>query len=369
MHRVLRRTVMAAVTVAVAAIGLPAAPAVAAPPPLPVVAASSPAIQMFPNRPDGSGSAQSLAVVRTIDDRLFYSRGYSFSTTDWQTLGVGWHEVPGGGRTRFSPTLRYYPATGNIVLAAVGLNGAGIWIQNFNPTTMTWQSSWAVIPTGGVFIDQPELVPVVNALDVYGITGDRRIWRQRYDPAANSWLAAWVQVPGPGVPSASRPTAAWSATGGTLGHTVMVVSGNNGHLYTSTGPETGTGPSWGPWTEIPGSGLTVLQPTVTVYQRGFSTTVILMVRGANDGLAYQTRIDGVWAPGWKYLTFPGSTGWSPALSNVTGAGKYRTQVAVLETNYAVAWQTLEPSIDGRTLDPADGTTYKPGWWRVPGSLV
>lgn len=255
-------------------------------------AAAAPAVTQYGN------TALDFVVVRTGDNRLFWNSG-AFRTNPstgavYPHWDAGWMEIPGSGRGRYAPAVTVL--NDRIYVAVVGSDGGSVWTQSYRWTGTDsigdhrWEAGWNRLPDSGQFSAGPAIASHAGGLMVLIPDASREI-RWQFWHAASGWSGSWERtVPGGfrtdvavGAASASQVV---NAAGG-LDHLLYVVArGGDGRIYYNSGVLG----FWGDtWREIPGGGRTNHAPAVASTAPTATTNgnLVVMVRGTDDGIAYQ----------------------------------------------------------------------------------
>lgn len=103
--------------------------------------------------------------------------------------------------------MAYNPKTGNMWIAAKGVNGNSIWVGTFNGKI--FNNDWRSIP--GATPSTPVLVynPVSEKMMIVVRGMDNGIWIASFDALSGSFNNDWSRIPGA---TASAPAAVWDDT-------------------------------------------------------------------------------------------------------------------------------------------------------------
>ncbi|MFF5176291.1 hypothetical protein ACFY3U_27220 [Micromonospora sp. NPDC000089] len=356
----------------------------------PVSAAESAALEYIP-APIASAPAVGIAdaaqnqlqVVRTADNRIFYS----ISNPGYPNANLGWSEIPGGGRTEYELSVYSQKEAKKTYVAATGLGGQGIWLQELNWNTGSWKATWT--NHGGAFESPPEIA--VNSENRMVLLGSAK-----YDE-----YKVYYQLWYTGQPVNTSDWHAWKTPLGTTkkvaarwwGHDYVLVAavGSDRKIYNaSSQPTPGTNllkdDSW--WFEVPGGGLTDYGLSMTDWSADgdpYADTFWLAARGTADGFFYQTYQAGCWSgddycsgTGWKQFPVQGGSPYGPSVYTLgTTTGFAGPVLAVTEQKAfggGIAYQCTRPDVPNppgpRSLSKlkACPAPPAPGWNRVKGSI-
>ncbi|MFG1661464.1 hypothetical protein ACGFIY_33840, partial [Micromonospora chersina] len=290
----------------------------------------------------------------------------------------GWAEIPGNGRTPYEVAIHHSALARRTFVAAVGLGGAGMWVQSISWATGQWEPSWTNY--GGFHNSAPEIAVGPNSIAARAVllSTDTNL-RLQYKvadllsgPDTGPWTTWGNPTLGNQMPVIDKVAARWYEYTPDINQAdlFVAVTGGDNKIYSTQGVVSASNPKRfndnSAWFEVSGGGRTAAGLAITEASTdgdSYPDVLWLAMRGLDSRIYYQTLQRNCWrgdgaeqgcggagiGVGWK--PFPAAsdaTPYGPAMyTRGTAFGDVAPVVAVMEApgNYnGIFYQLTKPDI-------------------------